>query len=287
MSDLKQEPDKNLIPDADEISLVDLLVVILRRRRLILGLTLAAVVIGTALVLILPTLKYQKSLEIEALQDENRYEVSLTCALAPSALYFGSSKQFEEIVFLTIKDPVVLSKSLEANNIVDITDVVLKNVTNDGNGLFTMSVIMDSGDMAKRFLDTILSEVNIRLSELLYPSLQAEIQNYEEFIKLDYSSKVDESDLVTAFYRYKAAGRITSGNDNVLTPVLNREKPVAVGKIASLTSIRNNLITKVIIAVAAVFLLSIFLAFILQAIENVRKDPVSVSKLRRALGKEK
>jgi hypothetical protein len=255
----------------DEISLIDLLVVILRRRWLIIGLTLAAAVISGGFLLTQPQKQYQQYLEKEPPRPEI-YQTDLTYSLSSSASSFINQSKIDEFVLLALNDAAA--------------DIEYSHNVKNTNGFFIVTFTSESSEQVTQRLPAMNREASTHLRRFLLPAALIEIQNFNDLTSLE---KTSDFDLREAYYRYKAAERIVSGEEDPLMIIRESSKLISVNdkKVITLASIRKDLITKAIISVAAVFLLSIFLAFFLQAIENVKNDPVASEKIRNALGKNK
>lgn len=291
----------------DEISLIDLLAVLLRRRRLILVCTLIALIMGTAAVLILPERKYQKSIE------NRTYEAIINCRPSSGVLNLYEQEELDQLILLVLTNPVNILEALKKAQIERIADIkingiddseliyaidqrLVRNLDKEGNeispiytsykvrGSYKVSLKLKEDDKAKQFLINMVDMANDHLTRIILPEAEAEMRTFENISSIEYPRQVIEENLQSAYERYTSAVRFFSGEEEALIPI---QGPFVLIPEIELEDIREGILTKTIIAVVGVFFVSVLLAFFIHWVENVRKDPESMAKIHEALGKEK
>jgi len=292
----------------DEISLVDILAVLLRWRWLILGITLASMLIAGLLVIWLPNRAQRLSVE------DQTYEAVVSARISNSVLVFAKAELVEDILQQTLNDPTTILAALRIAGIEQLDSVNLANQNDDqllyairrrfvenksltgsalhdeqrvfftekAKGGFTVSITYKDSDAAKNFLLGIIAETNKRMSVLLNSTAQAEVYNFEKIMTIDYPREVIEQNLLQTFNQYSAASRFLAGAEQTLSLI---QDPYVLIPAFDLETVRKNILKKAIIGVAAAFFMAVFLAVVLQWIAAIKADPAARQKLRAALGK--
>jgi hypothetical protein len=244
--------------DDDEISLIDLFVVLLQYRRLILTIVIAGIIISVGFYAALVGKSKPSVPELE-----EKYEGRMTVIINPR---LGSE-------FLTWFD----SKELIANSIRDSglpeEAVSALTVNYSGNGV---NFHFKPGVGEREQIEKLFS--------LLLENAETMAAAYYERYAEDILSYVDSGEFEVSgadYARYRWARDFLSGNETVLQtlypPLIEEDK-----KLLEEGSLR--LISVVI--VAAFFFLAVFLAFVLNAIKDIRGDSETIAKIRGALEKK-
>lgn len=298
----------------DEISLIDLLVVLLRYRKMIIGLTLAALLLGGAYYFIVPQRQYEAALAEQKLQFE------LNLRATPTALQFGGTEELRsilqrpEVIYEALKEAgydyvgygceagscraSLSAKEEYADALFLIRRRVLenKNLEGDplnesqrmfeiasGKGFLTLTGWDKENGRMERFLQLLFHSARDSLKERLKQEALSIVESYDRLLAIEEPSAAVDSAVKQGTERYNAAHRVLQGEDAlfrdpggvlVMKPVLRME------------SFRSDIKTKALVAALAVLFFSVFLAFILNAAAQVKYDPESMAKIRRALGKE-
>ena len=282
----------------DEVTLVDLLVVLLRYRRFIIGCTGLTLLVGLAVSFLLPVYRDRKS------PDSPGYEAVMTCRVSPGVLEFMEKGDDSRYVLLALNDPEVILASLRDSGIENIDGIspddsdkdtllftIRKRLAESGSIYsvqkqeenFRVSVFMKDPEEAKLFLYNLLTRSNLRMNDLLLPFARAEIYSYEKLASIEYPRAVIEEDLLETFRRYAAAVRLSGGEENALMAV---EEPYVIMQTVNTSALRRSLIKKTIFAGLGVLCVTILFSFVLQWAYNVRHNPGAMEKIRRALKRD-
>ena len=297
--------------EEDEINLIDLFIVLLRYRRMIIGVTLAALLLAAAGYFLYPQYQYHKALE-------NRlYEAHLNVDLgsAPKNLNIGYSLDlffnnpallydalkaagytkcgYENVLEIDLTDETQRSRALNIienkmvrNRTLDDrpleSDQIVYTVSKSGNGL---ALIYRSNDtaMSRKFLDTLFSLGKKQLADTLKPFAATVVSAYERLLNISDPSEGVKVTLENGKERYDVAKRLLAGEEEVLLQV---GSSYVLEPEVRIQAFRSSFRVKAVVLVMAAFFLSIFLAFILNAIQNVKADEESMKKIREALGKK-
>jgi hypothetical protein len=285
------EIENTTIAEEDEISLIDLFSVLIKHRFMIIAGTIAVGVIGIAYLFLLPIL--MKSTDKHAVTIEYTYQIdSLPLALE------------QELGFSDQKQKVIVSlASYNMNRLTLLADEVKKynpfGAELDEMTPYAYNRYIQTLSKEKKYTVTIspmqtelivtltVPENNISQASLMVNDIVSntvtEIENYI-FPKIDAIEKatndslsfVDSGDSSTSTQKLKdtqvqiknfkttyEAFLVESGEPFILLEPLGRLK-------------------KLIIIVFAAFFIFVFIAFLLNAVENIKKDPEASEKIKTA-----
>lgn len=280
----------------DEISMIDIIAVVLRYRRMILIVTAVAVVLSLAAAAVLPSYQINKAVENEY------YAGIMTCSPSIGLISFMKEKEALQFVMQTLNDPAVVLSALKASGTPLIGGVesgseessLLSAVrssfigsaytVSENDGIIKVSVSLPEKNETEIFLDSLEENANSRLRRILAPAAEAEISGFERIINIEYPRAVIEENLVDTFRSYTSALSFLSGEEPGLLSV---QTPNVYLSAVNKTAVRNSMIKQGIIISAAVFFMMIILAFILNWVENVKHDPESMKKIHAAVKRER
>ena len=277
-----QEPIQAIPQDEDEISLVDLFVVVLKHRRLIVGISfLTALAAGVALF----------GLPLIGLGSGSSYTVQGTAVLSqippalkgelgldPAAMAVAYSQEIPIVASTYLANG--LQSNVEKKDIADrkfrtfiARDFIGKDykVRVAGNAV-QFELKAENAEEAKTFLLDIIKNANARVSAEV-AKRSALIAASMESLYIDAPASTTLSDtarqLIVSSRTYMTGEipmLIVSSEPEIFIDAQGRAKTA-------------------LVAVMAALFLSVFLAFVLEYIERIKADPESASKIRKALGK--
>ncbi|HAW85459.1 MAG: hypothetical protein A2087_06645 [Spirochaetes bacterium GWD1_61_31] len=299
------QPEEKLA-GSNEISLIDILAVLLRSRRLIVGTTALALVLAILAVVLIPSIVLAKT------SIDKIYEAVVSTRISSSVLVFVSQELVDDFLQQSLSEPTIILAALREAGIEKIDTINLAEQNEDqllfsirrrlvenraisgaalpeeqrlyttqtAKGGFQVSINYPDPLLAKNFLLALIQHTNIRMTALVYPMAEAETYSFEKIAELEYPRDVIEQNLFETFYRYTAASRFIEGNEPAL--VVTQDPYVLIQSI-NIAMIRDGIIKKCIIGVVVVFFLSIFMAFLLQWISSVKTDTAAMAKIRQAM----
>jgi capsular polysaccharide biosynthesis protein len=287
--------------EEDEISLVDLLVVLLKHWKMI-------VIVPVVVALAAGVYLFFKSTP----KNEGPTETSLTLTINPLVKQFSGTVNLEDLISnFYLKDLDLLYQALKDVEIKHITSIelppkseealyIVKSLLIDGktpqntvltnddtpyvientNGVIRITVRFSDKDQSAQFLRLVTDAVKVKISDLLLPIAKKEVEDYEKLLNegSKSASNLLQNSLAVRYSTYSSAQRYIQGDQ---IPII-LSNPTTVKLPVTATS------SKLILAVSilAALFFTVFLAFVLEAIENVRKDPEAMAKIRSALKKE-
>lgn len=313
------EPVQPVQTQDDEIDLIDLFVVLLRYRRMIIGLSLLALVGAGLLYFWWPARQYAEALE------KQRLEAELILNTTPTARQFGAGGEllqllkkpdmlyqalaeagYDRVAFampldedapedegVSLTDPAQRPRALSI-----IQERIIGNRGRDGQALEAEDRIYSvSGDgnaitlrawdrdpeRAAALLLILSRRCETLLAEVLEPIALSVVDSYDRLLAIEEPSSAVDSAIKQGAAQYDAAQRILSGD---------RELYYSLGGVSTyerelrLESFRSDMRVKAVVIVMAAFFLAVFLAFLLNAVRQVRANEESMAKIREALGKE-
>jgi hypothetical protein len=294
----------------DEISLIDLLVVLLKRRWLIILSTLVAMILGLAMVLLLPGYQYSKAVAEQVAEGTTSFMISpaLKAILgeAESASFINQGLNDPQTILLALREAgyeelddrtridagvpdqeAVFSvrrrfiQNKNRNGTMLKPEQVVYKVTVAG-GMGTISFKNKDEDKIKTFLTALTSIVNAELDAYCQPYALSKVESFEALLRVEKPSEVVGLTIVQNHANYTL---IQNYLDERISPITILREPHVFKTELSLEVFQKEAPTKAIILVFAVFFLSVFAAFVLQFVESVKKDPESMEKIRDALAK--
>ncbi len=333
------EAAKDLQEKDDEISLIDLLAVLLRRKWLIIGLTAAAmlfILVYSIISLKLPPEKsympnvYKVSANMLVTDSDSKGGFSLSGSASAAASLLGmnvgggGSSTSSLILYLTKSNPFYdavaehfnlyekyeFEKSPVANTRKALSKVIAANFDSD-SGVLTVSVEDIDPEFAVEVVNFIVDWISAKLDELGVDSNKISKENLEKNIDASWDSILKLTRELSDMQDRVAQGRALWTKESTIeqkrielelsaqqevykslrsqmellkvkmsteTPVFQILERATVPDMKSGPS-RGKLC---IIVTFAAFFISVFLAFLLNAIENIKKDPDAMNKLKPA-----
>lgn len=293
--------------DEDEISLIDLFVVVLKHRRIIIVSTLCAVVLGTVAYFAYPAYSLAKAERnpvveasmslmvgtgfngsLDAKEGSNFLMQSLT---NPSsilgALRSAGYSQIEKTsiggdadqskVLYMIRRRLLENRSLNGSSLKETSRLYS---TKFDNGIISVIFKSEDPEKAKSFLLALQDSINKDMNEYIRPLAVSTIESYEQLQAMRKTTESTPVDTAQGFRDYIAAKVFVNG---ISSPLIILQKPTVLVPELSLLAIQRDVLKKAIILVFGVFFMAVFAAFVLQAIDTVKKDPESMKKIHDAL----
>lgn len=301
------EIDNRACPDDDTVSLVDLVAVLLKYRRLIIVSTLAAAALAMAAYLIYPPYSLAKA--------ESRRVVEVNASMMLESSLESSIGETEGLNFVT-------QSLLDASNIVEalrgagyetVERVAIGAGADEDKAFYTIrrrfvenrsangsplketdraysvkvdkgvvSIMFKNGDAekAKAFIAGMIDLVRRDLCEFSRPKALSTIASYERLLAIPNPSEAVETSIAQGYRDYSAAKALIEGASSPLT-VLRR--PYVLVPVLTVEVIRADLLKKCVLLVFGVFFLAVFGAFVLNYVDTVKRDPEAMGKIRSAL----
>ncbi len=303
-------PDTPVTADEDTISLIDLVVVVLRRRRLIIISTVTSIIIGLALVLVLPGYQYNKAVAEQIAEGNTTFMIS---SALKAILGEGESTNF---ISQAMNDPLTILQALRKSGYTKLDDKTLidtsvpdqkaifsirrrflQNKGPDGTALkpeqFVYRVALANGagtvtfkdkdeEKVAIFLATMINTVNGDIAVYIQPYARSRLEAYEALLSIEKPSEVAGITIVQNYENYSLIKNYLREGQS---PITILREPYAFKAELSIDAMRTDVRKKAIILVFGVFFMAVFAAFVLHYVDTVRKDSESMDKLREALVK--
>ncbi len=301
------EIDNRACPDDDTVSLVDLVAVLLKYRRLIIVSTLAAAALAMAAYLIYPpySLAKAESWRVVEVNASMMLESSLESSIGETeglnfvtqslldtsniveALRGAGYETVERVAigagadedkaFYTIRRRFVENRSANGSPLKE-TDRAYSVKVDKG----VVSIMFKNGDAekAKAFIAGMIDLVRRDLCEFSRPKALSTIASYERLLAIPNPSEAVETSIAQGYRDYSAAKALIEGASSPLT-VLRR--PYVLVPVLTVEVIRADLLKKCVLLVFGVFFLAVFGAFVLNYVDTVKRDPEAMGKIRSAL----
>ena len=277
----------------DEISLIDLVSVLIRHRMMIIIGTVLAFVLGAVYLFVYPAL-FPK-----AVKREITVEYSINVASIPGAIASKLPAKFnnlKNVVNAEVNDPVFLVKEMKKNNPYAAEDskplndlelnkfvqtllkdkkISSKSASIRDEIVVTMTIPEEGLDTATRMIDSMIATINENVERpflLEVDKLKKTQQDtYDEIVKV-YSENANIADAQSLML-----------NVRQIEEFLNDYKIVAFREVEPFVVLEPlGRMKKLIIVTFAAFFILIFAAFLNNAIYNIKKDPEASSKLKTA-----
>ena len=292
--------NKTIIKDDDEISLIDLFAVLIKYRFMIcFGTIIAALVVG-AYLFVLPKFAKIESVNKEVkiiysykintlpdaiekaftsnLEKKNNvknlvasiceYNLKNTPVLASEIKAynpFGSSEaQLAEIEYNNFIDSLILSKKYDAK-----INVIETNVE------ISINVPRERIDETNNMIDDIIAKTNNEIESYVFPKLDGLEMSVPEALS---SIQSGDNSLIAFQMIEENKALIQNFRKSYKSFIEKRSEPF----VTSLEAPRSSKAKKLIIVVFAVFFVLVFIAFLLNAIENIKQDPEASDKIKSA-----
>jgi hypothetical protein len=301
----------------DEISLMDLFMVLLRYRKLIIGITLFSVLLAVAGYFFYPEYQYNRAMDSKLNQGIMQMEtVQRAVPYIPVALnnfilnaeIIYDSLLAAEIDYISYKgENIYIGDSLSetdkkdrASNLYLIRQFWIKNMDINEKILFpkdeeykkTFSVKMtdsiasiilnnQDGEKIKIFFETLFRLTVAKVEEYLRVNAQVMVDNYERIMNLPKISESMQMILEKDFDAYNYMCDFLAGKETVVKMV---NEPMIVEPVILHEIYRKGYNLKGVIIVFAGFFAAICLSFFLNALHNIRNDEETMKKIKDALG---
>jgi hypothetical protein len=285
----------------DEISLIDLLVILLKHRRLIIRSVLGSMILGLALVLLLPGYQFSKAVSGQVAEGKVNFMIS---SALNAILGEEDSTNF---INQALQDPLIILQALRESGYERLDDnsridsgvaeeeavssvrsrfiqskdqSVYKATYDDGTG----SIIFKGKDDEKisSFLVALVRTLNKELAEYSLPYARSKVEAFEALLRTD---KANEATGLTVVQNHENYTLIKNYLSEGISPIPVIRGPHVFKTRLSINTFRKDAITKAIILVFAVFFMAVLAAFVLQFVESVKNDPEAMEKIRDALEK--
>lgn len=294
--------------DEDEIDLLDLFVVLLKYRWLIIGLTLGALLLAVGGYFLYPTYQYNNALENRRVEGymgvgmspaaralNKDYDLVQLFRQAPLLLQsleaagyqtFGyreglqlsltDGAQQSRLLYI-VQQRLIKNQSLDGDSLGDEKRLFVVEETNNGIEILYKA---EEAEKARQFLEALYQNASEILYESLRPEAEATVAAYEELLAMENPSDAVVAALSEGKKSYDQAKQVIEGR---VQPLVTQGSIYVITPEITLDSFQSSFKIKGIVLVLAALFLSIFLAFILNAITNVRSDEESMRKIREAM----
>jgi len=307
---MAETTESTRVADEDTISLIDLVAVVLKRRRLIIMSTVCAVAASLAVFLLYPGYKYAKA------EKEQVVEASTTFMLSSALKAILGEGESTNYINQALSDPVNILAAMRTAGYIKLDDNtridagsnaeqtmyairrrVLQNKSVSGeilkpeqalyksalvNGVGSITFYDKDSIRAKIFLETLVKTIDSSITDYIRPYAQSKLDAYENLLLIEKPSELVGITIVQGYETYSL---IKNYLMEKRSPVTILRPPFVLKAQISLEAIQNNILKKAIILVFGVFFMAVFAAFVLQYVDTVKKDPESMNKLRDALSK--
>ncbi len=287
MSEIENTP----VAEDDEISLIDLFSVLIKHRIMIIAGTVIVAVLAIAYLFVLPMV--MKSTDKHAVTIEYTYQINSLPLSIEQELGFNDQKQriVVSLANYNINRLTLLAEEVKKYNPFDADleemtsynfNRYIQNLTNDKTYnvgispmqtelILTLTVPEKNISKANLMAEDIVNNTISEIENYLFPKLDAIEQAASDSLAFaapgDNSAtiqKLKDTQVQIKNFRTTYNGFLTSaGEPFILLEPLGRLK-------------------KLIIVVFAAFFIFVFVAFLLNAVENIKKDPESSEKIKTA-----
>jgi hypothetical protein len=269
----------------DEISLIDLFAVLVRYRKMILTIILCSIIVVIAGYFVYPSLQKSNA------ATEKNYNTSIAISLTPGTRYFLSYQTtsqsfipyfiFPQVIQDVIEDTQHISlQPKELLQWIPVQDPVAgeERTYASANKKLFLKENLRSGVLEISYNgDDPRSGIVFLQSFFLHGSMA--LENYITPLAREFIDTYELSSLPVADNNYVMIKAICDGKMPVLVRLFDPyvlEQEAAKGRKYSVVAL--------VVVFAAVFF-SVFLAFCINALKNIKNDQESMRKLREALGK--
>jgi hypothetical protein len=287
-------------PDADqEISLVDLLVVLLKFRKMIIGVTAAVFCVLLIGYFIYPAYQYNRQQSPEWLEHE--FETVMVLSMTPGADLFLPWSQFGSC----FRKPDVLSGALETSGLRlsrgEMTDWLLplngtykddfkeekiyvspnEKIQINENPVTRMIEFTFKSDVPGEgvlFLNRLVTLGREAVTAQIKTTSQAYAESFEETLRRPGFSDMDRE-------HYLFARSLMTGSMEAFLIFI---EPYTVGdgpKVETLAGLRRAYLKRAVLITVAAFMLACFLTFAANAVVHIKEDREAMEKIRGALKK--
>ena len=304
-------PDNQNPRIEEEISLVDIFVVLLRYRRLIIGLTLLALLVSVSGYFIYPGYQYRKALEntkftaymnvvpwpgIELLGFETEYQSPYVSP--PNLLYALRKAGYTDFGYGKDYQVDLSDEALENRALFMVERLLSKNETPEGKALpaeqrllsinsskSKLEVVFKDMDQnrAAVFLQALFDKAKEELTVQLHKQAKAVVSTYEMLLTINNPTESVRLAITSGQQRYEMAKGLLLGQAEAIG--IDGGIYVVEPQISP-QGYKNAFLKNGLILVFAAFFFSVFLAFIVNYISTIKSDEDSMRKIRQALQKK-
>jgi len=292
----------------EEISLIDLFTVLLRYRKLIIGITLVSVILAVAGYFIYPLYKNKISIENPEFIGKMNFAVrqqlrkyvtqNLDVIVNNAELIYESMRDagVKEFYDIPLTDDDKRSRVLYL-----INEYLIRPVASGGKAssetrknpriyipntrdAFIVEVLFKDHDIdvIKAFLSSVFERSNSIIESYIHSDIITVVENYERLSSPDDVPQSIQTLLDRDFGEYIFYKSIVDGKEAVLTQIGDS---IITEVDYSLSTLRKDFRIKSMLIAASGFFIAIFLAFMLNAIRCIKNDEEAMAKIRDALGK--
>ena len=302
-----------------EISLVDLFAVLLRYRKLIIGITLFAVILAVAGYFFYPSYQYNKVLKnpqttmgralftvkpmvrgyvpytletffnnaevvLDALREAGMDTFEYGRDRAVSLVDETERTQALSMINQRYIKNMNLSGKEYGSRIFQIITNTTKDVTTVVRDIYTIEVVFSHADYAlvEAFLQRLFVRGNAGVEDYVRPVAESLVSNYERLLNDRNASEAVRQALERDFQVYSFLRDFLAGKETLLSEI---GAPVLTQPEVFLSVYKDRYKMRGIIIMFAGLFLSVFLAFAFNAIRSIKNDAEAMSKIHDALGR--
>lgn len=295
----------------DEISLVDIVAVLLKHRKWLISIVVGALLVAAAGYFVFPSR--------EEAQSKRNPLLEASVALSFNPLVLDVMKDAPEQLAIALKDPVLILQALrtagfqsfqglplppggdDSQLLLSIRSAFADNQDLKGRALkpdgqfFSVTVVRPDREMpavrieykdrdearARAFLAAIVPLANDRFRGSFVPIAQNEVESFEKFLNAKLAALVTVSDLIRGFGTYNGAKSLLSGT----APLVTVQQPpyIVARSTVSRQALEASYLKKALLGFVGVVFLALVGAFVIEAIERIKSDPGAMAKLKAAL----
>lgn len=296
-------------PANEEISLVDLVAVLLKRRKIIIVSTVAALVLAVLGYFVYPPVA------LASRERKQEVEVSTSFMLGSSLRVLASELETNNFVIQSLNDPVNILAALRQAGYETIEKVPISAGADEKKAMYTVrrrivdnkgfdgaslkesarpfSVRSDKGVLyvmfknseeakAKAFLVALVNIVQADLFDFMRPFAERAIESYERLLEVQNPTDMVEESIAQGYVTYSRAKSLVAGTVSTISVL---RPPYAFVPELSIEAIRKDTFKKAVLLVFGVFFMSLFAAFVVQYVDSVKKDPQAMAKIKDAMGR--
>jgi len=296
----------------DEISLLDLFALLLRYRKLVICITIISVVLAIAGYFFYPSYQYKNAVKKGSFQARALFTikqqalpfvtVSLERIISDEGIILDSLRDAGMDTFqgLSLSDETERSKILfllnelieDSKNKILIIVSSTKYKTETSSASYIQDPLNDNAvvvlfrnknfELVKSFIQSLFTRSNEKIVNYLRSDLEAIVQNYERLKDISGGSQAAQQFLAENFAQYTFLKNVLDGKETLLVQI---GETVITDEVSqyTLTMLKNRYkIIGVVVVFAGIFI-ACFIVFLLNAVDNIKKDEEAMKKIRGAL----
>jgi capsular polysaccharide biosynthesis protein len=293
----------------DEISLLDLFALLLRYRKLVICITLISVVLAVAGYFFYPSYQYKNAVKKGSFQARALFTikqqalpfvtVSLERIISDEGIILDSMKDSGMDTFqgLSLSDETERSKILfllneliedtKNNILIIVSSLKYKTGTTSASNIQGDNAVVvlfrnKNLELVKSFIQSLFTRSNEKIVNYLRSDLEAIVQNYERLKDISGGSQAAQQFLAENFAQYTFLKNVLDGEETLLVQI---GETVITDEVSqyTLTTLKNSYKIKGVIVVFAGLFIACFIVFLLNAVDNIKKDEEAMKKIRGAL----